>query len=244
MRDHLPTARRAGLRALWLGVEDMTATLIKKGQSVDKTSEAFRLLQKNGINPMPMMMHHDTQPLWTPGKPYGLLNQARLLRKAGAISFQVLMIGPATGTKLYGEAYTSGLAYESAGGQTIRPRMRDGSFVIASRAPKPWQKQRNMLLAYLFFYNPLRFAKALFLSKSRRTWAADAVMQVLGMMGLLMSVRRTSGWVHRLRRGPIVRASRPPMSPLPLRSVSGGKACHALPGQVAPAREPEAVASR
>src|SRR5205814_4919267 len=74
MREYLPTARRAGMRALWIGVEDMTATLVKKGQSVSKTTEAFRLLQKNGINPMPMMMHHDSQPLYTPGKPYGLLN--------------------------------------------------------------------------------------------------------------------------------------------------------------------------
>ena len=42
---------------------DMTATLVKKGQSVDKTSEAFRLMRDVGICPMPMMMHHDSQPL-------------------------------------------------------------------------------------------------------------------------------------------------------------------------------------
>jgi len=61
----------------------MTASLINKGQTVDKTTEAFRLLQKHGISPMPMMMHHDTQPLYTRGSPYGLLNQVRLLHKAG-----------------------------------------------------------------------------------------------------------------------------------------------------------------
>src|SRR5262249_33954817 len=62
LREHLPLVRTAGVRALWLGVEDMTATFVRKGQSVDKTSEAFRLLQGHGINPMPMMMHHDSQP--------------------------------------------------------------------------------------------------------------------------------------------------------------------------------------
>ena len=60
----------------------MTAKLIKKGQSVDKTREAFRLLRENGVHPMPMMMHHDEQPLISFGpRPYGLLNQVRLLRK-------------------------------------------------------------------------------------------------------------------------------------------------------------------
>ena len=42
MKDHLPLVRESGCRALWLGVEDMTATLVNKGQSVDKTTEAFR----------------------------------------------------------------------------------------------------------------------------------------------------------------------------------------------------------
>src|SRR5262249_5249822 len=63
LREHIDMVRSAGCRALWLGVEDMTATFIKKGQSVNKTSEAFLLLAKHGINPMPMMMHHDSQPL-------------------------------------------------------------------------------------------------------------------------------------------------------------------------------------
>ena len=61
----MPLIRKSGCRALWLGVEDMTATLIKKGQSVgvDKTTEAFQLLRGAGICPIPMMMHHDSQPL-------------------------------------------------------------------------------------------------------------------------------------------------------------------------------------
>ena len=83
MKDHLPLVHDSGCRALWLGVEDMTATLVNKGQSVDKTIEAFTRLRGVGICPMPMMMHHDSQPLYSPGKNYGLLNQIKVLRKAG-----------------------------------------------------------------------------------------------------------------------------------------------------------------
>ncbi len=89
MKEHLPLIRESGCRALWLGVEDLTATLVKKGQSVDKTTEAFRALRDAGICPMPMMMHHDSQPLYSRGSNYGLLNQIELLRKAGAVSLQV-----------------------------------------------------------------------------------------------------------------------------------------------------------
>jgi radical SAM superfamily enzyme YgiQ (UPF0313 family) len=229
LREHLPLVRHAGVRALWLGVEDMTATLVKKGQSVDKTSEAFRLLQGHGINPMPMMMHHDSQPLYTPGKPYGLINQARLLRKAGAISLQVLMITPATGSKTYEEGYSSGLVYESAGGRRVEQHMLDANYVIASRHPRPWRKQFNLMLAYSYFYNPVRFLKALVRPKSR-LYLADAGMQVIGMLGLARTIRRTLGWALRLRWGKIVRQTKPPASRLPMRSVTGAAASHALPG--------------
>ncbi|GMU20701.1 MAG: hypothetical protein AMXMBFR13_07970 [Phycisphaerae bacterium] len=229
LREHLPLVRHAGVRALWLGVEDMTATLVKKGQNVDKTSQAFRLLQSHGINPMPMMMHHDSQPLYTPGKPYGLINQARLLRKAGAISLQVLMITPATGSKTYEEGYSSGLVYESVGGRRVEQHMLDANYVIASRHPRPWRKQFNIMLAYTYFYNPLRFLKALVRPKSK-LYLADAGMQVIGMMGLVRTIRRTLGWALRLRGGRIVRQTKPPASKLPMRSVNGGAASHALPG--------------
>ncbi len=230
LRDLLPLARHAGIRALWLGVEDMTATLIKKGQSVDKTSAAFHLLREHGILPMPMMMHHDTQPLYTPGpKPYGLLNQARLLRKAGAVSLQVLMITPATGSKLYAEAFTSGLAYESAGGRRVEPHMIDANYVVASEHKQPWKKQLNIMAAYLYFYNPPRFLLALVRPKSR-LYLADAGMQMLGMWGLMQTVRRTLGWAIRLMRGNIQRKTTVPASRIPMRSADGAPASHALPG--------------
>ncbi len=241
LREHLPAIRAAGVRALWLGVEDMTATFVRKGQSVDKTTEAFQLLSERGICPMPMMMHHDSQPLRTRDRAYGLLNQARLLRKAGAISLQVLMMTPATGSKLYEGAFTSGLAYESAAGRRVEPYMLDANYVVASEHPKPWRKQLNIMCAYLYFYNPLRFLLALVRPKSR-LFLADALMQVVGMWGTLHTIRRTFGWMLRLMRGPIRRRTAVPAGSIPMRSAGGGPASHALP--IAPASAPVQVTVR
>ncbi|HWL93870.1 MAG TPA: radical SAM protein [Phycisphaerae bacterium] len=233
LREHIPTVRYAGARALWLGVEDMTATFVNKGQSVDKTTEAFRLLSDRGINPMPMMMHHDTQPLYSNSSNYGLINQAKLLRKAGAISLQVLMMTPATGSKLYEGAFTSGLVYDSVGGKKVEQHMLDANYVVASENPKPWRKQLNILTAYLYFYNPLRFTWALIRPKSK-LYLADAMMQVVGMVGVLHNIRRTLGWAMRLRFGKVVRRTRVPASPIPMRNIDGQPADHALPGTALP----------
>ncbi len=169
--DHLPLLRKAGLWALWLGVEDMSGALVRKGQGADKTLEAFALLRESGIFPVPMMMHHDAQPLYTRTGDGGLLNQVRLLRKAGAVYMQVMMLTPSPGSKLYVESYTSGLAYERAGGATVEAHFVDGNHVVASRHPRPWAKQLNLLIAYLYFYNPVRFLVALVRSKTQIPFA-------------------------------------------------------------------------
>ncbi|MHC4338753.1 MAG: B12-binding domain-containing radical SAM protein [Planctomycetota bacterium] len=231
LRDHLSTIRSSGLRGLWIGVEDLTATFVKKGQNANNTLEAFELLRYHGIHPMPMMMHHDGQPLYTKGRPYGLLNQARMLRKAGAVSFQVLMMTPSTGSKLYEEAFTRGISYKSVNGREIQPYMTDANYVVASEEKSPWRKQRNMLVSYLFFYNPLRFLKALVFPNSR-LYLADALAQIHGMLGLTQTVRRTVPWIWHLWRGRIVRHTKPPISRVPMRSPTGGRASHALEAQV------------
>ncbi len=228
MKDHLRDVRKAGVRALWLGVEDMTATLIKKGQSVSKTIEVFSVLRDRGIAPMPMMMHYDDQPLYTRGRPLGLLNQVSMLRKAGALSLQVLMITPATGSKMYEETFTSGMVYESVGGRPVEPHMFDGNYVIASNHPKPWRKQFNILIAYAFFYNPLRFLAAMFWPKAK-LYLGDAGMQLLGMWGLAKTVRRTFGWALRLAFGRVKRCSRVPANCVPMHGPDGSQAAHALP---------------
>lgn len=215
MRDHLNTMRKAGVRALWLGVEDMSGELVKKGQTVERTIETFELLLHHGICPMPMMMHHDAQPFVTRGNSRGLLNQVRILRKAGAVSLQVLMLTPAVGSKSYEETFESGAAFQSAGGRRVEPYMADGNYVVASQAPAPWRKQAGMLLAYLYFYNPIRFLVAVVRPKSK-LYLADAGMQALGMWGLARTVRRTFGWLVGLWRGPLTRARSAPAGGVPM----------------------------
>lgn len=166
LQEHLPVIRQAGMRAVWMGVEDLTGTLVKKGQSESKTIEAFHLLRQNGIMPIPMMMHSDQQPLITRGNNYGLINQLRILRKAGALYTQVLMLTPSPGSKWFGDTYTSGLAFDSISGEKIEPHIIDGNYVVASKHPHPWVKQLNLLAGYTYFFNPLRMLWSLVFSKS------------------------------------------------------------------------------
>jgi hypothetical protein len=150
-----------------MGVEDLTGTLVKKGQNQSKTIESFQLLRASGIAPIPMMMHHDTQPLVTWKSNYGLLNQMRTLRQAGALYTQVLMLTPSAGSKWYEDTYTSGTAFDTVNGQPIAPHIVDGNYVVASKHARPWIKQLNLLAAYAYFFNPLRMFIALFYSLSR-----------------------------------------------------------------------------
>ena len=226
MKDHLQLVHDSGCRALWLGVEDMTATLVNKGQSVNKTTEAFRSLRSAGICPMPMMMHHDSQPLYSPGKNYGLLNQIGLLRKAGAVSLQVLMMTPAAGSKLYESTFTSQQVFRSVGGKKVLPHMYDGNYVIASNHKHPWNKQLNILIGYASFYNPIRLIAMLLGRKSKVVHKAMG-MQLIGMMGLFHTIRRTATWAARLMFCRIERLTDSPASPLPIRGVDGHAACHA-----------------
>src|SRR5258706_15829895 len=99
----------------------MTETLVNKVQSVDKTQDSFGRLRAEGICPMPMMMHHDSPPLYSRKGNYGLLNQLKLLRKAGAVSLQALMITPSAGPKLYEGPFNYGAVIESGGGGRVWP---------------------------------------------------------------------------------------------------------------------------
>ena len=74
------------------------------------------------------------------------------------------------------------------------------------------------MLAYLYFYNPLRFLWALVRPKSK-LYLADSGMQVIGMWGAAQTIRRTLGWAFRLKRGPIERQTQPPHPAIPIREV-------------------------
>src|SRR6185436_19471886 len=226
---------KAGCRALWLGVEDMTATLVNKGQSVNKTTEAFQLMRDNGICPMPMMMHHDTQPLYSPGTNYGLLNQIKILRKAGAVSLQVLMMTPSPGTILFGETFEKKLVLKKVGGRDVRPYMYDGNYVIASAHARPWRKQFNLLIGYLSFYNVFFLATNFWKGWRKKTKVGmrPFYMQIAGILGLCHSIYRTFGWGLRLIFNKIDRHTHPPATAVPMHSIN--------PTDAAPAHAPVTI---
>ncbi|MGB2986100.1 MAG: radical SAM protein [Phycisphaerae bacterium] len=218
-RDLLKPARRSGLRALWLGIEDLTATLIKKGQSVNKTADLFALLNKTGICPMPMLMHHDGQPLYTRKGLYGLLNQVGFLRKAGAQSMQVTILGPAAGTRSYESNFEKGLVFNTVGGKPVLQYQYDGNHVVASSLPKPWRTQLNVLLAYAAYYNPINLGRSL-LRPSNNLYLAGAYDQLIGMIGLVNTAIHSAAWSHRLWRGPITHKTSAPGPKSPLIEVA------------------------
>src|SRR5262249_18526499 len=157
-----------------------------------------------------------SQPLWSKGTNYGLINQIKLLRKAGAVSLQVLMITPSAGTKLYEQTFADKLVFDSVGGRKVLPHMYDGNYVVASGHKRPWQKQLNLMMGYMYFYNPVWLAARL-LGKKTKVSTKAAGMQVIGMMGVTQTVRRTIGWAFRLKFGKIDRLPGPPQSKVPMR---------------------------
>lgn len=221
-RDLLRKARRSGLRAIWMGIEDLTATLIKKGQSVNRTAEVFAAMNKVGICPMPMMMHHDGQPLYTRNGPYGLLNQVNFLRKHGAQSLQVTILTPAVGTRSYEDVYEKGLVFESIGGQPVHQWQFDGNHVVASTLPQPWRTQLNVLLAYATYYNPLNLIRSV-VRPTNSLFLAGAYDQIIGMIGGVANIIDSARWVYRLRRGTITRATAPPGPKTPLIEVGSAR---------------------
>ncbi|MBX6314955.1 MAG: radical SAM protein, partial [Isosphaeraceae bacterium] len=201
--DLLPLARDGGLRAIWFGIEDLTAGLVKKGQSPEKTERVFRTMLANGIAPMPMLMHHDGQPLRARDGLAGLLDQVHFLRRAGAVSIQVTFLTPAAGTKGYETPYREGLVLGRVGGREVSDHQFDGNHCIATRSARPWQHQLNILLGYASFYNPVHALRALL---TRDTlWKFRLVYQLFGNLGVLRTAWASAGWLRRLLFGRIER---------------------------------------
>jgi radical SAM superfamily enzyme YgiQ (UPF0313 family) len=228
-QDLLPLCREGGLRAIWFGIEDMTAELVKKGQSPEKTRTLFELLNKHEICPMSMMMHHDGQPLSSRGNLYGLLNQVGYLRKSGSVSVQVTILTPSVGSKGYEEPYEKGMVIGQAGEKVLEDYQYDGNHCIATADPQPWRKQLNIYLAYAKFYNPLNFVRAIAAWKDP-LWTYRVMYQAYGMAGLVKSFARGWGWLSNLYRGPVQKMEGVPrrrlvMVPPP---VSPKQAAHAL----------------
>ncbi len=181
----------------------MTAELVKKGQSPEKTKRLFEIAQRAWASaPMSMMMHHDGQPLASRGNLYGLLNQVNFLRKSGSVSVQVTILTPSVGSKGYEEPYNNGMVIDEANGHKVEDHHYDGNHCIATHDPNPWRKQLNIYLAYGSFYNPLNFVRAIVQWK-HPLWAVRVLYQAYGMAGLVQSFANGFGWLRSLWQGPV-----------------------------------------
>lgn len=239
-RDLLPMCRKAGLRGLWFGIEDLTGTLVKKGQSADRTRQLFALLCRLGIQPHAMMIHSDAQPLRSaPGDLAGLLNQARYVRDQGAVSYQCTYLGPAIGTRNLEAALTSGAVYRRVGRRPVPNAFWDGNHVVASQHPRPWQQQLNLLRAYATFYNPANMLRALLGMRGDSVSPKRFLHQLIGQVGLFLTVPKMLAWAWRLRRGPIepyrgLGAARIPMIDAATRLPINWAVAHAPAGDSSP----------
>lgn len=207
-QDILPLCRRGGLRGIWFGIEDITAELVNKGQNATKTKDLFALLHSYGIQPMAMMIHSDGQPLRSPnGDLSGVLNQAKYLFEAGAVSYQCTYLAPAVGTRNYEPTMESGHMFRTVGGKPIPQAFHDGNRIIASRHSRPWERQMNVVRAYATFYNPVHMLRTLLACFTRKGSVAPKrfVFQIIGQIGVLMTTPKLWSWAQQLKRGPIER---------------------------------------
>ena len=199
-RDLLPLARDAGVHALWFGIEDLTATLINKGQKPTQTIELFRLLDEHKISPMAMMMFHEGQPYHTPGALYGLYNQIKFLRQAGAVSVQCTVHSPAVGTREQEAIYAKGGVLRSIGSYIIPESMYDGNHVMVVAGEAPWKRQVKLIGGYAAFYNPANFVRALKRDGSplRRRRIR---YQLAGMAAVIWTAAKMTPYILRLMTG-------------------------------------------
>ena len=154
-------ARDAGVHALWFGIEDLTATLINKGQKPTQTIELFGYWTRaqdlaDGDDDV-----HEAQPYHTPGALYGLYNQIKFLHEAGAVSVQCTVHSPAVGTREQEAIYAKGGVLRSIGSYIIPESMYDGNHVMVVAGEAPWKRQVKLLGGYAAFYNPANFVRAL-----------------------------------------------------------------------------------
>jgi radical SAM superfamily enzyme YgiQ (UPF0313 family) len=215
-RDLLPLAREAGLHALWFGIEDLTATLINKGQKPETTTELFRVMRELKISPMAMMMFHDGQPFYTRSSLYGLANQIEFLRRAGAVSMQCTVHNPAVGTREYEGAFAAGRVLAQIGRYVVSDTIHDGNHVMVGGTDAAWKRQLMLLGGYATFYNPRNFVRALARDGSplRRRRIG---YQAAGMMATAWTALKVMPYVVRLATRPAGYHHSPPVQAAPVR---------------------------
>ncbi|MCG8422984.1 MAG: radical SAM protein [Proteobacteria bacterium] len=243
--DILPLCKRGGLSAIWFGIEDITATLVNKGQTIGKTEALFREMHKAGIAPAAMMIHSDDQPLRSPkGDLTGLLNQAKYMFDHGAWYYQCTYLQPAVGTRSYEDMKKEGMLFKSVDGVDIPAAYYDGSRVISSKSKEPWKRQLEVIYAYAAFYNPLNTLRVIKDWRKSPHSSFRLLLQILGQVGLIHSAPKLWQWSRKLKRGRIERMPTKTRARIPMIDVLTREevfwADERLPSPVSPASQPHA----
>ncbi len=221
-RDLIPILRKGGVRAIWFGIEDLTKTLVKKGQSVEKTEELFKLLDKNGIYPMPMLMHYDGQKFTGDEKNLGLRDQIEFLRSCGAKTMQITYLTPARGSRDEDSAFLSGEVFSRVGNLVIEDRHFDGTHVVSTGEADVLERQKNIINAYYSFYNVKNFIRELVSSFSRGeafSKYSSAWFQLMGILVAKVSKRGLKEYMDALGTGKFERYDALPISQIPIKVV-------------------------
>jgi hypothetical protein len=206
----------------FFGIEDLTASLINKGQKPEVTIELFKLLHQHKICPMAMIMFHHGQPFWSPGKLYGLANQVEFLRKAGAISIQCTVHIPAVGTREFEPTYQTGKVLQHVGAYRIPESKIDGNHVLVDCNEPAWLRQLKLLGGYASFYNPLNVLRALWPDGSK-LWKRRLGWQVAGQFATAWTALKVFPYLLRLFLGkPRYHAGPPPLQTVPVRTPAQG----------------------
>jgi radical SAM superfamily enzyme YgiQ (UPF0313 family) len=223
-RDLLPLCRKGGLRGLWFGIEDITGELVKKGQDAGNTAKLFALMHKLGIEPHVMMIHSDAQPLRSRnGDLAGLLDQARYVFAKGAATYQCTYLGPAIGTRDLEPALASGAVFRRVGRRDVPDAYQDGNHVVASCHPEPWRQQLNLLRAYCEFYNPLNVLRTLLCVRRNSVSFKRVLLQLVGHIGLALTIPKGLSWAWQLKRGPIEVWDSVPAARIPMIDAHSGQ---------------------
>ena len=199
-RDLLGVARRAGMHSIWFGIEDLTASLVKKGQKPERTLELFRLMHEHRISPMPMLMYHEGQPFHTRDSLYGLSNQVDFLRRAGAISIQCTVHIPAAGSREREATYATGGVLRRVGRLRTSDAHTDGNHVLVVGREAPWKRQIKLIGGYATFYNPLNLVRA-FRRDGSRLRRRRVGYQAVGMLATVWTAVRLVPYTLRLLTG-------------------------------------------
>ncbi len=215
-RDLLPLCSEGGLRQIWFGIEDLYTGMVNKGQSAEKTRALFADLRRLDIEPHVMMVHHDDQPLYTSDSLRGLVNQARFVYDAGAVSYQCTYLGAAIGTKLLEPAIAKGTEFLKVAGRRVPDAYRDGNHVMGTRHDDAWKRQLHLLAAYGSFYTPGNLLTSWLEYARDRVGRRRFVTQMWGLWGLVRTAIKTAPWVWQLWRGPIEKFTRWPRHPVRL----------------------------